>query len=74
MKPKIKNVLLMDGGSIAVFDVNGQQIAELQRSLLSDWCDKAVALGYNPEGVQVEGEFGVTKIVKQGSEWNRAPV
>jgi hypothetical protein len=72
MKPKIKNIFLSTNGSIAVCDESGQQIAELQRDLISDWCEKAVALGYDPNGVILETELGDLRIVKNSDgTWNR---
>lgn len=51
----IKTVLVFGNGNIAVGDENGNQIPELQQfNLLQLWAEKAVEMGYQTEGVEIE--------------------
>lgn len=55
---QIKSVMVFDNGLVACFDPAGQQIPELQDSLLGEWAKRADALGYEVEGLVIEGPGG----------------
>lgn len=47
-KPAIKSVTFFNNGTTMVFDVNGDQVPELQEAWLCLWLKHAESLGYNP--------------------------
>lgn len=50
-----KFVVMNCVGQIGVMDRNGEQIATLQNNLLCEWAERATRLGYDVDGIVVEG-------------------
>ena len=54
MHLKISKVFLFNTAQIAVFDERGEQIPELQTALIVEWAEKAKALGYEIDGLEIQ--------------------
>lgn len=55
---KLSKVYLLDSASMVVFTESGEQIPELQQSLLVEWAERAKKLGYEINGLIVEMQNG----------------
>lgn len=67
---KITDVMIFDNLNIAVFDGKGEQIPELQHSLISLWADHAERKGYDAEGLVVKTPRGNWRLFKTEGGWN----
>ena len=56
---KISQMMMFETAQVAVFDENKQQIPELQISLLILWAERAKSLGYEIDGLIIEGANGL---------------
>lgn len=52
--PKVQSIMFFPSGQSAVFDANGQQIGELQKSWLLLWAEHAHRLGYRVDGIIIK--------------------
>lgn len=68
---KIKDIMFFPNGNTAVFDKNGEQIGELQRSWLLLYVDFLIEQGIEPDGLVVELPHGKARIFKieEGYNW-----
>ncbi len=65
------SVILFSNGNIAITDANGEQLPELQKSIIQTICERLLNAGYNP----TEFEFhlqncGQAKVFKTEYGWN----
>ena len=69
MKPK--SLMVFPNFNVACFSQSGDQIAELQTSLLLLWAEHAIENGYDPDGLVCETQDGSWQIfrTKEGG-WN----
>jgi len=67
-KPKL--VRVFGNGATACFDDQGQQIGELQEGLIVLWAEHATRLGWDVDGLIVDGHFGKCRIFKTEIGWN----
>lgn len=71
-RAKLGRVMLSSHGQIFVFDMNNEQVPELQRPLILDWATKAEALGFDVAGLKIEccpGGQTIT-LIKQDDGFN----
>lgn len=73
----IAKVLISSYGQIAVFDEDGEQIPELQVSLISMWTERAKNLGFEPDKILCEFVGHPCPFVRifkteNGYNWERA--
>ena len=71
---QIGKVYLFNDAGIAVFDTDGNQIPELQKSLLIEWAQRAKNLGYRVDGLKVELQTSVIKLIEWEFEGEPASV
>lgn len=67
---KVAETLVFSNFCVACFDDAGQQIAELQRSLIGLWAEHAERMGYNPDGWIITDRINRWRIFRCESGWN----
>jgi hypothetical protein len=68
---RISAFMILRNLSVAAFDDNGEQIPDLQRSIPSLLAQRAESLGYDPDGVVIETQYGNWKLLRTENGWNR---
>ncbi len=69
---KIKSMMFFSNGNVATFDDNGQ-VPALQKSLVEMVLDNCKANGYDPDGLIIETQWGLTYRIEKtdgGHNWS----
>lgn len=71
----VKSVILFSNGNTAVFDVNGEQMGELQKGWLELWCEFMESKGIDPSTIPdiktvVNGQDRYVQPFKTEYGWN----
>lgn len=69
-KQKIQSVHVFNTTQILVVDIHGEQIAELQDSLITLWAERAESLGYEVDGATVLCTNRTLKLFKTEEGFN----
>jgi len=72
---KVESITLFSNGNTAVFDINGEQIPELQKGWLNIWLEWLENKGINPMKISeirtvVNGKNCLLKPFKTENGWN----